>query len=43
MARYGRADKGGIPGSAGWTDEDENGTEAKVTKKRRKIEVTMGS
>jgi hypothetical protein len=42
-ARDGRADKGGIPGSAGWTEVDENGTKANVTKKRRNMVVTMGS
>jgi hypothetical protein len=43
MATDRRADEGGNPRSAGWTEADENGSEAKVTKKRMKIEVTIGS
>jgi hypothetical protein len=32
MATERRADESGIPGRAGWTDVDENSTDAKVTR-----------
>jgi hypothetical protein len=43
MARYGRDNADRVLGSAGWNYKDENSTEAKLTKKRRKIKVTVRS